>query len=143
MTRCKRTLLLLSLGGLFAGSLPARADLVVIMATQHTGMTLTARQVSDLYLGMSKALPDGQLASTAILNDSAATEHFLRGVLQKDRAQAEARWAMLEFTGRGTAPVEVSDNESMKKLVATTPGMIGIIDADAVDNTITVIMKHP
>jgi hypothetical protein len=37
----------------------------------------------------------------------------------------------------------VTDAEALKKLVASTPGMIGVIDAGAVDESVTVILKHP
>lgn len=143
MTLRKHSLLFISLGWLFTASLSAQADLAVVMGKQHTGVKLTPKQVSDIYLGLQKSLPDGQLVSTAIVDKGASTDLFLKSVMQKDRAQAEARWAMLEFTGRGMAPTEVSDDDAMKKLVASTPGMIGVIDAGAVDDTVAVVMTHP
>jgi hypothetical protein len=143
MTLRKLSCLFLSLGCLFTGNLSAQADLAVVMGARHAGVNLTARQVSDIYLGLQKSLPDGQLVSTAIIDKGASTDLFLKSVLQKDRSQVEARWAMLEFTGRGTAPTSVTDAEALKKLVASTPGMIGVIDAGAVDESVTVILKHP
>jgi ABC-type phosphate transport system substrate-binding protein len=123
--------------------LSAQAGFAVVMGKQNAAVSLTPKQVSDIYLGLKKSLPGGELVSTAIVDKGDSTDLFLRSVMQKDRAQAEARWAMLEFTGRGTAPTEVPDDDAMKKLVTSTNGMIGVIDADSVDETVTVILKHP
>jgi hypothetical protein len=54
MTLRKLSCLFLSLGCLFTGSLSAQADLAVVMGARHAGLNLTARQVSDIYLGHAR-----------------------------------------------------------------------------------------
>lgn len=115
-------------------SLPALAEVAVVVNAKAAESSLTKDQVAQLFLGKSTAMtPIDQADSAAVRTE------FYKKVADKDPAQAKALWSKLVFTGKATMPKEVADNAAVKAAVAANPKAIGYIDKSAVDATVKVV----
>ena len=115
----------------------ARADVVVIVSAKSPIKQLSADQASDLFLGKTAEFPNGVKATPLDQSEgSAVRDNFYLKNSGKAPAQMKAHWARMLFTGRGQPPVESGDNDTIKKLVAANPGLIGYIDKDALDSSV-------
>jgi len=115
-------------------SLPALAEVAVVVGAKSPEASLSKDQVAQLFLGKSTALtPIDQADSAAVRTE------FYKKVADKDPAQAKALWSKLVFTGKATMPKEVADNAAVKAAVAANPKAIGYIDKSAVDATVKVV----
>jgi ABC-type phosphate transport system substrate-binding protein len=112
----------------------ARADVVVIVSAQST-TTITASEISRVYLGESNTLTPVDIA-----NPSHARREFYTKVVGKDDSQVRARWSKLVFTGKGSAPKELPSGEDVVKAVAADPHAIGYVDRSFVNMTVKVIL---
>jgi ABC-type phosphate transport system substrate-binding protein len=107
----------------------AYADIVVIV--NPAAGTLTAEQVSDIYLGRNATFtPTDQPEGSAVRND------FYKKATGRDPAQVKAVWSRLVFSGKGQPPKEYADAAAVKKAVAADPKAVGYIDKSAVDGTV-------
>ena len=119
----------------------ARADVVVIVSAKSPIKQLSADQASDLFLGKTAEFPNGVKATPLDQSEgSAVRDNFYLKNSGKAPAQMKAHWARMLFTGRGQPPVESGDNDTIKKLVAANPGLIGYIDKDALDSSVRPVL---
>jgi ABC-type phosphate transport system substrate-binding protein len=119
----------------------ARADVVVIVSAKSPIKSLSNDQASDLFLGKVADFPNGTKATPLDQTEgSAVRDAFYQKSTGKAPAQMKAHWARMLFTGRAQPPVESGDSESIKKLVAANPGLVGYIDKDALDNSVRPVL---
>lgn len=123
---------------LAALSLPACAEVAVVVSAKAAESSLTKEQVAQVFLGKSTAMTPIDQADSA-----AVRAEFYKKVADKDAAQAKALWSKLVFTGKATMPKEVADNAAVKAAVAANPKAIGYIDKSAVDATVKVVYTAP
>ena len=115
-------------------SLPALAEVVVVVNPKAAESTLGKEQVAQFFLGRSTAMtPIDQPDGTPLRAE------FYKKVTDKDASQVKALWSKLVFTGKATMPKEVADNAAVKAAVAANPKAIGYIDKSAVDATVKVV----
>jgi ABC-type phosphate transport system substrate-binding protein len=119
-------------------SLPALAEVAVVVSAKAAESSLTREQVAQVFLGKSTAMTPIDQADSA-----AVRAEFYKKVADKDAAQAKALWSKLVFTGKATMPKEVADNAAVKAAVAANPKAIGYIDKSAVDATVKVVYTAP
>src|SRR6266702_1652663 len=112
----------------------ARADVVVIVGASAKS-TITANEITRVYLGESNTMTPLDIA-----NPSLARREFYTKVIGKDDAQVMARWSKLVFTGKGSAPKELSSGADVVKAVAADPHAIGYVDRSFVNMTVKVIL---
>ena len=97
-------------------------------------------QVANLFLGKSSSYPDGSAAVPIEQTDnSTAHEEFHKNVTEKSASQLKSYWSKMIFSGKGSAPKEVANNNELLKLVAANPTMIGYVDKNALDKSVKVI----
>lgn len=141
-----RRALLVLLGCLLPG-LPARADVAVIVHPESPVRTLTAREVSDLYLGRVRGISVAGLAQpvTPRLYEPSAQapvrEAFFRHANGMSLRQVDAYWARLRFSGQVLPPVALDDSRRVIWAVGHDPSAIGYVDADAVDPSVRVVLR--
>jgi ABC-type phosphate transport system substrate-binding protein len=112
----------------------ARADVVVIVSAQST-TTITASEISRVYLGESNTMTPVDIA-----NPSRARREFYTKIVGKADSQVKANWSKLVFTGKGSAPKELPSGEDVVKAVAADPHAIGYVDRSFVNMTVKVIL---
>lgn len=99
----------------FASSHLEAANLAVVMSAKSSVEKLSRRQVKKLFLGKSKKLPSGGVATVLDHQNSyAAREAFYKDVIGKHGSKLETYWSKLKFTGKGQPPKQV---ESVTELV--------------------------
>lgn len=126
---------------IFAASMPALADVVVIVSAKSSASTLTEDQAADIFLGRTNTLPGGgQAVPVDQAEGSAARDLFYSKVASKSAAQLKAYWSKQIFSGKGQPPKEAGDNAAVKGVVAGNPNAIGYIDKSAVDATVKVLL---
>ena len=115
-------------------SLPALAEVVVVVNPKAAEASMTKDQVAQFFLGKSSAMtPVDQPDSAPIRAE------FYKKVTDKDASQVKSLWSKLVFTGKATMPKEVGDSAAVKKAVAADPKAIGYIEKSAVDGSVKVI----
>ncbi len=125
---------LFAVAALGAVTLPAMAEVVVVVNPKAAESTMSKEQIAQFFLGKSSSMtPIDQSDASAIRAE------FYKKVADKDAAQAKALWSKLVFTGKATMPKEVADNAAVKAAVAANPKAIGYIDKSAVDGSVKVV----
>ncbi len=120
----------------------AQAQVAVIVNPKSATATMTADQVSAIFLGKSNTLPGGAAAQATDLPESAAArEQFYSKVTGKQAAQVKAAWSRLVFSGKATPPKELATAADVKKFVAANPDAIGYIEKSAVDASVKVVLS--
>ena len=124
------------------GSAGAFAQVAVVVNPKSPVATLTADQVSGIFLGKSNTFPSGGTALPTDLPDSApAHDLFYTKVTGKSSAQVKAAWSRLVFSGKATPPKEFGSAAEVKKFVASNPDAIGYIEKSAVDSSVKVVFS--
>jgi ABC-type phosphate transport system substrate-binding protein len=113
----------------------AYADIVVVVSAKSTTSTMTAQEISQIYLGKSNAMKPVDAAPIR--------SQFYSKVAGKDEAQVKAIWSKLVFTGKATAPKELPTSVDVVKSVAADPNAIGYVEKSAVDSTVKIVYTLP
>ena len=122
----------------------ANAGVAVIGNPKDGIAALTEKQVKDIYLGKSGRLPGGPAVKIVDLGDDSAVKvEFYNKVIGKNLSQIKAHWAKQVFTGKGTSPASLEDDNAVKKWVTAKPGRIGYISDISVDDTVKVLLQVP
>jgi hypothetical protein len=118
----------------------AQADIVVV---GHPGLgvsKLPKLEVSRVFLGISKALPDGrQVVARAV--SGAVGVQFAKEVLRKTPEQLAGYWQRMTFRGMATPVQEIAPG-AVKAWVASTPGAIAYMERSEVDDSVRIIALH-
>lgn len=123
-------------------ALSAHAEIVVIVNPKNPAASMTAEQVSALFLGNASTFPDGGAVALADLPESADLRgKFYEKATGRSVAQIKALWARITFTGKGTPPKELKSEADVKAFVASDPKGIGYVDASAVDGSVKAVLK--
>jgi ABC-type phosphate transport system substrate-binding protein len=120
----------------------ATAAVAVIGNNDLPVNSLTADQVSQIFLGKINALPDGTKITAIDHQDGEAVkDEFYENVVGKTSSQLKAYWAKLIFTGEGVPPKPYSGDKNVKDYVAKNSGAIGYVSAESVDKSVKVLFK--
>lgn len=125
--------------GLLCMSTYVQAQVAVIVNPSITD-AVDEKTVRNIYLGKIKTFPNGDVVLPLHQvkgNDSRAD--FLATLLNKSEANLKAYWTKYVFTGKGSPPQEVENDDQMKALVKDNPATIGYIDAVHLDDTVKVL----
>ena len=119
---------------LVALSLPARAELVIVVNPQNPATRMFPSQAAQFFLGGSVMfVPIEQAEGSPI------REEFYKKVLEKEPAQVQAIWSKIVFTGKGKPPKVMKSSAEVKKAVSESVNAIGYIEKSAVDDSVKVV----
>ncbi len=122
-------------------TLPALADVVVVVSAKSAATALTAEQASDIFLGRATTLPGAGAAVPVDQSEGAASRDvFYQKATGKSAAQVKAYWSKQIFSGKGTPPKDGGNDAAVKALVAANPTMVGYIDKSAVDSSVKALL---
>ena len=134
------TLLLAGLGLL--ASLPATAELVVVVNPKSGVERLNRDEVINIFLGRYRQLPSGIAAQPVDLPatqpEKALLYHLLVG---KDLDQIASYWSRLVFSGRTSPPIQAGSAEEVLRFVAANRGAVGYLDRGRVDTRVRVVLE--
>ena len=121
-----------------AASIPAFAEVVVVVNPKAAEASMTKDQVAQFFLGKSSTMTPIDQPEDAPLR-----AEFYKKVTDKDASQAKALWSKLVFTGKATMPKEVANSAAVKAAVAANPKAIGYMEKSAVDASVKVVLTAP
>lgn len=118
------------------------AEVVVVVAADSPVSSLSAPQVANLFLGKSRAFPNGgEAAPVDQPEGSAVRKEFYARMLKKNAAQMTAYWAKVIFTGDGHPPQQLRDSLEVRNSVAHDRHAVGYIDAGDVNSSVRVVYR--
>jgi len=123
-------------------SLSCFADVVVIGNKAIATDSLSAKQVSDLWLGKAKFIPGG--GKPAVVDQPSGTfvhNDFYKNIVKKNSSQLKAYWAKIVFSGKKLPPTVMMNDASVIGWVASTPGGLGYVDSASVNETVKVLFR--
>jgi ABC-type phosphate transport system substrate-binding protein len=119
----------------------AQADVAIVVSARSGISALTAEQVSDIFLGKVKTLPNGTAVKPVDLPVSDdARAAFTKRVLGRSEGQLKAYWSRLVFTGAGLPPKEAHDGDEVKALIESDPSVIGYMSPDQINSSVKVVL---
>jgi ABC-type phosphate transport system substrate-binding protein len=119
-------------------TLPALAELVIVVNPQNQASRMTSAQASQFFLGGSVMFTPLEQA-----DGSPIRGEFYKKVLEKEPSQVQAIWAKIVFTGKGKPPKEYKSSVEVKKAISENVNAIGYIEKSAVDDSVKVIATIP
>jgi len=128
----------------FMFSVMAQAELVVIVNHNLPVTSLSRDEIYRIYLGKTKFLPNGVKVIPIDQRPGSSTrEKFYSDVIQKSEIEMKSYWSRVIFTGQGYPPVQETDDQSVKELVAKNLNCIGYIDRNAADKSVVIVFSQP
>ncbi len=123
---------------------PLFAAIAVIAHPGVSDVGVTNEELENLYMGRSHSLPSGTEVTPIDQSDgSAIRETFYRRVADKEQSALKAYWSKRMFTGKGKPPRTVEGDEAMLKEVSSTPGAIGYISGDKLNDQVKLLLIIP
>jgi len=119
----------------------AYADLAIIGHPDSDTGTLDIQKVRKLFLGERKAFPSG-IHATPINHVAASPDRkeFFSLVLSMPESSYKRHWKRKISVGAGHSPNELGSHREVLQKIANTPGSIGYINADKVDDSVKVLL---
>lgn len=111
-------------------------DIVLITHPDTEVNELSPQDVQMIFLGKKTVWQDGSPIVPLVQLNSETTETFLDEMLKITPKQYYLYWRKALFTGRGIPPDEVANDRAMIERLLETPGSIGYVSADALDNRV-------
>ena len=123
---------------ILAASVPALAEVVVVVNPKAAEASMTKDQIAQFFLGKSSSMTPVDQPE-----DAPVRAEFYKKVTDKEASQAKALWSKLVFTGKATPPKEVANSAAVKAAVAANPKAIGYMEKSAVDSSVKVVFSAP
>lgn len=118
------------------------AEIVVVVNAENPVISLSRREVVDLFMGRTQHFPDGSLVLRLDLPpDSKTRSVFYRDLVNKSVAEVNAYWAKLLFTGRASPPQVIEDGANILRTVQANKNAIGYLDSSDVDGSVKVVAR--
>jgi len=125
---------------LLSWSAAASADIVLATHPENPLRSLAMKDARRIFLKQTHEFPDGNKVQVAILDKQSSTRRvFETQVLKMSPSQINTYWAGFIFNGQNRPPREFATEDALKKWIAATPGALGYLDINEVDDTIKVL----
>ena len=123
--------------GLLCAALPASADHVLVANTSVDVESLSLNTTRLLFSMQLPQWPDGSAVRVFVLPDNHPGHRaFSKDLLSLYPRQLRRVWDRQLYSGTGQAPQTVADEEAMRRAVANTPGAIGYLSREKIDDTV-------
>ncbi|MDQ2042934.1 phosphate ABC transporter substrate-binding protein [Pseudoalteromonas sp. 20-92] len=121
-------------------SISASAEVAVIVNASNTS-NLDADTIKKIYLGKSKSFDNGTKVNPVNQNGNSVADEFNDKVVGKSSSQLNAYWSKLVFTGKGTPPEKLDNDQAVLDFVAANNDAIGYVDSAKVNDSVKVVGK--
>lgn len=120
------------------------ADIVVVVHPSVPVKTASKAHISNLYFVSSATWPSGEpVVPFDMRGDVPLKTEFYQQVINRSITQVRAYRARQIFSGTGIPPMEVGSVAEMLRRIATTPGAIGYMPRDQVNDSVKVLVVSP
>ena len=136
------TTLILLVGVTFVGTnaIAREAPLLLVAHPNVATHWLNRDTTRAIFAMRQRTWPDGQAVRVFVLNNSHPVHaRFAKEQLAVYPHQLQLAWDRMVFSGTGQAPDLVSDQAEMRESIATTPGAIGYLEREYLDDNVQVI----
>ncbi|MDI4670818.1 phosphate ABC transporter substrate-binding protein [Pseudoalteromonas shioyasakiensis] len=116
----------------------AFADVAVIVNPAN-GNAIDEGTIKKIYLGKTKSFDDGTKVNPVNQDGNSVSDEFNDKVVGKSSSQLNAYWSKLVFTGKGTPPEKLANDQAVIDFVAANGDAIGYIDAAKVTDKVKVV----
>ena len=119
----------------------ASNHIVVIVNAASPVTTLTRKELSDLYLGRTRAL--GAMKVTIAIDqatNSPIRAQFYQDLTGKNIAEINSYWARLLFAGQSSPPQTMPDSNTVLDLVRKNSTSVGYLNFKPDDKSIRVVL---
>jgi ABC-type phosphate transport system substrate-binding protein len=139
-----RAPLALAAAALLAAALPAAAeDFKVVVHPDNPASSLSAAQVSRLFLKKSLRWPEGRPVRPVEPASPRLRERFAVAIHDKSLNAVKSYWNQIIFSGRDVPPLEKPDDAGVLAYVRAEPGAIGYVSAAADATGVKVLLVEP
>lgn len=139
--RLRPLTLAVALGLSFTAALPARADIFVVVNAASQVKAMTQKEAVDLYMGRSRAFPNGDYALTFDLpRDSPTRASFYRVLTGMNAAQINSYWSRLMFTGQVMPPQPMPTEKAVQDMIRRNPSGVGYLGEEPQDRSLRVVL---
>ena len=122
----------------------AMAELAVIVDPSVKLEAITTEQLQRLYLHKAGRYPNGvELRPIDQKSGSQQQQEFAGKVLGKSSTDLSKYWSRRMFSGKGHPPRQYGSDAEVIQEVTATPGTIGYVDMQSVDDSVKVIFQIP
>ena len=120
---------------------PVPADIVVIVNAANPVHSMSADEVSALYLARSRTFPSGEFALVFDLpRDNAVRLHFFKQIANMPIGQVNTYWSRLMFSGQEMPPQVLPNEQAVIDIVRRNPGAIGYVSAPPKEAGLRVVL---
>lgn len=126
-TFSKATLLFSLLFVLGASGRAASADVILVTAAQNPINELDAREVKSLYKGRLTAIQGKPVKPLNAPPGSIHRNKFLSQVLKLNELDYTGYWHVRRYSGQGTPPAEISDENELFETLKQQPDRVGYL----------------
>jgi ABC-type phosphate transport system substrate-binding protein len=117
------------------------AQVAVIANKSVSESAISASKLADIYLLKAKTWSNGKaMVPITIKSDNETVQKFF-GSMGKSSMEMKKIWMKLQLTGEGQAPEAAGSEDEVVEKVASTPGAVGFISADKVNDKVKVLLK--
>ncbi len=121
-----------------------QAEIVVISNLQLPVTTLSRDEVSRIYLGKTKFLPNGsKVIPVDQKQGTISRSKFYSDIIHKTEPEIKSYWSRIIFTGQGNPPLQQDDDVAVRNLVAQDANCLGYIDKSLVDDSVKIVYSQP
>lgn len=122
---------------------PVFADETPVYLVAHPGVTggaVSRDAVRALFAMRQRHWPDGTTARVFVLTDGHPVhQRFVKERLDAFPHQLQLAWDRAVFSGTGQAPVRVGTQAEMRERVAATPGALGYLTREYLDDRVQIM----
>ena len=117
----------------------AWADIVIIAHQDVPEITVTKKDLQEIFLGKRVQWKDNTAIHPVTVKDQKHHSVFLKQYVNKSSAKWNAHWKRMVFTGNGTPPKQFATQQELLDYVANTAGAIGYVDNGPSVENVTII----
>lgn len=101
---------------------------IYVVGNFSTDVKIGKEDLSNLYLGYTRRLPDGESVVVTTLSDrNPTTALFFKLALERTVSEMKSRWSYMVFTGKGNPPQVFGNESDLLEYLERTPNAIGFI----------------
>jgi ABC-type phosphate transport system substrate-binding protein len=125
---------------LLCATVPARAELVVVVNANSSVERLSRDEVINIFMGRYRKLPNGSTAQPLDnKGDTSERQDFYKKLLNKSLAEINAYWARLIFSGRTPPPAGMETTAQILARVAHDRSAISYVERADLNNQVKVV----
>ena len=118
----------------------AQAQISVIVA-QSSSQKANKDELKEIFSGARLTWSNGNKIQVVDQPESEVGKKFYDGFVGKSVIQVRTQWTKLVLSGQAGAPTKCTDNDAVKKAVASNPNAVGFISSSALDGTVKEIAR--